>query len=81
MSWLQLSPFDMTLIEHEDSVIHTGESQSSEIPVIAHFITHRNPGPFTTRRSYDSDDNQHLSFIPGARFHGGSHPHLVNEFF
>lgn len=34
---------------------------------------------FTTAGVYDSDDNQHLSFIQGAG-HGGSHPHLVNEF-
>lgn len=35
--------------------------------------------PFTTAGVYDGDDNQHLSFIQGSG-HGGSHPHLVNEF-
>ena len=28
---------------------------------------------------YDEDENQHLSFTQGGG-HGGSHPHLVNEF-
>lgn len=34
---------------------------------------------FTTHCVYDSEDNQHLSFIQGSG-HGGSHPHLVHEF-
>jgi len=34
---------------------------------------------FTQQGVYDSDDNQHLSFIQGSG-HGGSHPHLVHEF-
>ena len=33
---------------------------------------------FTTRGVYD-DKHAHLSFIQGGG-HGGSHPHLVNEF-
>lgn len=71
--------FEWTLIEHEDSVIHTGETpERVKVPDYAHLL----PGEirsFTQAGVYDSDDNQHLSFIQGAG-HGGSHPHLVHEF-
>jgi hypothetical protein len=71
--------FEWTLIEHEDSVIHTGEKpERVKIPDYAHLL----PEPiqsFTTGGVYDAESNQHLSFIQGAG-HGGSHPHLVHEF-
>lgn len=71
--------FEWTLIEHEDSVVHTGEKpERVKIPDYAHLL----PEPiqsFTTGGVYDAESNQHLSFIQGAG-HGGSHPHLVNEF-
>ena len=71
--------FEWTLIEHEDSVIHTGETpERVKIPDYAHLLPDE-IAPFTTHGVYDSDDNQHLSFIQGAG-HGGSHPHLVHEF-
>lgn len=71
--------FEWTLIEHEESVIHTGEEPSKvKIPDYAHLLP-KEIQPFTTEGVYDSDDNQHLSFIQGAG-HGGSHPHLVHEF-
>ncbi|WP_299535855.1 Gfo/Idh/MocA family oxidoreductase [Ulvibacterium sp.] len=71
--------FEWTLIEHEDSVIHTGETpERVKIPDYAHLLPEE-IAPFTTAGVYDSDDNQHLSFIQGAG-HGGSHPHLVHEF-
>ncbi|MCR9016163.1 Gfo/Idh/MocA family protein [Aquiflexum gelatinilyticum] len=71
--------FEWTLIEHEDSVIHTGEvPERVKIPDYAHLLP-KEIASFTTAGVYDSDDNQHLSFIQGAG-HGGSHPHLVNEF-
>jgi len=71
--------FEWTLIEHEDSVIHTGESpERVKIPDYAHLLP-TEIQEFTTGGVYDSGDNQHLSFIQGAG-HGGSHPHLVNEF-
>lgn len=71
--------FEWTLIEHEPSVIHTGETpERVTIPDYAHLLPEEIQ-PFTTAGVYDSDDNQHLSFIQGAG-HGGSHPHLVNEF-
>lgn len=71
--------FEWTQIEHEDSVIHTGEEPSRiKIPDYAHLLP-KEIQHFTTAGVYDSDDNQHLSFIQGAG-HGGSHPHLVHEF-
>ena len=71
--------FEWTQIEHEDSVIHTGETpERVKIPDYAHLLP-KEIQSFTTAGVYDSDDNQHLSFIQGAG-HGGSHPHLVHEF-
>jgi predicted dehydrogenase len=71
--------FEWTLIEHEESIIHTGEIPSRvKIPDYAHLLPQEIQS-FTTAGVYDSDDNQHLSFIQGAG-HGGSHPHLVHEF-
>ena len=71
--------FEWTLIEHEDSVIHTGENpERVKIPDYAHLLP-ESIQSFTTGGVYDAESNQHLSFIQGAG-HGGSHPHLVNEF-
>lgn len=71
--------FEWTLIEHEPSVIHTGEvPERVTIPDYAHLLP-KEIASFTTAGVYDTDDNQHLSFIQGAG-HGGSHPHLVHEF-
>lgn len=71
--------FEWTLIEHEDSVIHTGEvPKRVKIPDYAHLLP-AEIASFTTEGVYDTDDNQHLSFIQGSG-HGGSHPHLVHEF-
>jgi predicted dehydrogenase len=71
--------FEWTLIEHEDSVIHTGEiPERVKIPDYAHLLPHE-IASFTTEGVYDTGDNQHLSFIQGAG-HGGSHPHLIHEF-
>ena len=71
--------FEWTLIEHEDSVIHTGEvPERVKIPDYAHLLP-AEIASFTQQGVYDADDNQHLSFIQGSG-HGGSHPHLVHEF-
>ena len=71
--------FEWTLIEHEDSVIHTGEvPEKVKIPDYAHYLPEEIQS-FTMQGVYNSDENQHLSFIQGSG-HGGSHPHLVNEF-
>ena len=76
--------FEWPLIEGEDPVIHTAKKPEPEIPErvkvpdYAHLLPEEIQA-FTTGGVYDSDDNQHLSFTQGAG-HGGSHPHLANEF-
>ncbi len=71
--------FEWTLIEHEQSVIHTGEiPEKVTIPDYAHLLP-KEIQAFTSGGVYDANSNQHLSFIQGSG-HGGSHPHLVNEF-
>ena len=76
--------FEWPLIEGEDPVIHTAKKPEPEIParVKVPDYAHLLPEPiqrYTTQGVYDSDDKQHLSFTQGAG-HGGSHPHLANEF-
>lgn len=67
------------LIEHDDSVLHTGEVPSKvKIPDYAQLLP-KEIQHFTTQGVYDLEENKHLSFIQGSG-HGGSHPHLVNEF-
>jgi hypothetical protein len=72
------SAFEWTQIEDEDPVIHVGEKPSrAKVPDYAALL----PAPiqrFTTKGVYDAE-HAHLSFIQGGG-HGGSHPHLVNEF-
>jgi predicted dehydrogenase len=71
--------FEWTLIEHEPSIIPTGEKpEKVTIPDYAHLLPEEIRA-FTTGGVYDANSNQHLSFIQGSG-HGGSHPHLVNEF-
>jgi predicted dehydrogenase len=71
--------FEWTLVEHEQSVVHTGEvPERVTIPDYAHLLPEAIQC-FTTGGVYDGDNNQHLSFIQGSG-HGGSHPHLVHEF-
>lgn len=71
--------FEWTLIEEEESVIHTGEiPEKVKIPDYA-FLLPSEIQSFTTGGVYDASNNQHLSFVQGAG-HGGSHPHLVHEF-
>ncbi|MCO6450205.1 MAG: Gfo/Idh/MocA family oxidoreductase [Caldilineales bacterium] len=72
--------FEWALIEDEEHVIHTAKKPEPEIPerVSVPDYAHLLPAeiqPFTTT----IQDAEHLSFIQGAG-HGGSHPHLVNEF-
>ena len=72
--------FEWTLVEGEPHVLHTAKkpeheiASKIEIPDFAHLL----PEPIRkfTRSIQDAD---HLSFIQGGG-HGGSHPHLVNEF-
>ena len=72
--------FEWQLITDENPVLHTAKkpepeiAERVEVPDYAHVL----PEPIRkfTQRVADED---HLSFIQGGG-HGGSHPHLVNEF-
>jgi predicted dehydrogenase len=72
--------FEWTLVEGEQHIMHTAKRPEPEIaerveaPDFAHLLPEE-IRPFT--RSIV--DAAHLSFLQGSG-HGGSHPHLVNEF-
>ena len=72
--------FEWTLVEGEPHIMHTAKRPEPEIPErvevpdFAHLLPEE-IRPFT--RSIV--DAEHLSFLQGSG-HGGSHPHLVNEF-
>jgi predicted dehydrogenase len=71
--------FEWTQIEHEDHVVHIGETPTRvKVPDYAHLLP-KEIAPFTQGGVYDANSNQHLSFIQGAG-HGGSHPHLAHHF-
>lgn len=72
--------FEWSLVEGEPHVIHTAKkpeheiASKIEIPDFAHLL------PKEIQQFTQSiQDADHLSFIQGGG-HGGSHPHLVNEF-
>ncbi|HXE62058.1 MAG TPA: Gfo/Idh/MocA family oxidoreductase [Bryobacteraceae bacterium] len=70
--------FEWTLIENEPCIVHHGEKpEKVTIPDYAHLLP-KEIQRFTTKGVYD-EGNAHLSFTQGGG-HGGSHPHLVNEF-
>jgi predicted dehydrogenase len=76
--------FEWTLVEHEPHILHTAKLPEQEIPkkVKVPDFAKRLPKSirqFTTKGVYDLAKKTHLSFTQGAG-HGGSHPHLVNEF-
>ncbi|HEV3166098.1 MAG TPA: Gfo/Idh/MocA family oxidoreductase, partial [Isosphaeraceae bacterium] len=76
--------FEWQQVENEDPVIHTKGLPEPEIPkrVKVPDYGHLLPQPiqrFTTTGVYNTDDEQHLSFVQGGG-HGGSHPHLVHAF-
>jgi predicted dehydrogenase len=72
--------FEWTLVEGEPHVLHTAKKPEHEIashvtvPDYAHLLPEATR-PFTKT----IQDAEHLSFIQGGG-HGGSHPHMVNEF-
>jgi predicted dehydrogenase len=72
--------FEWTLVEGEEHVLHTAKKPEPEIPqrVSVPDYAHLLPEPI---RKFTSSiqDADHLSFIQGGG-HGGSHPHMVNEF-
>jgi predicted dehydrogenase len=72
--------FEWTLVEGQPHILHTARRPEPEIPttVTAPDYAHLLPEPIR-RYTRSIQDTEHLSFIQGAG-HGGSHPHLVNEF-
>ncbi|MFO0789809.1 MAG: Gfo/Idh/MocA family oxidoreductase [Pirellulales bacterium] len=72
--------FEWTLVEGESHILHTAKrpepeiAERVEVPDFAHLLP-KEIQQFT--RSIV--DAEHLSFVQGGG-HGGSHPHLVNEF-
>ena len=71
--------FEWQRIEKEDPVVFVGEAAGRiNVPDYAGLLPEEIRS-FTTKGVYDSDENQHLSFIQGSG-HGGSHPHMVHEF-
>ncbi|MBW8887129.1 MAG: Gfo/Idh/MocA family oxidoreductase [Fibrobacteres bacterium] len=75
--------FEWPLVEGEPPVIHTAKKPEHEIPAKVTVPDYARLLPkeiqsFTTKGVY-GDEETHLSFVQGAG-HGGSHPHLVNEF-
>jgi len=71
--------FEWQQLEGENPVIYTGEAAERVfIPDYAHLLP-EGIRKYTQEGIYDSNENQHLSFKQGNG-HGGSHPHLANEF-
>ena len=76
--------FEWSLIEHEAHVLHTAKKPEPKIPQKIKVPDYAKRLPkgiqkFTTKGVYDLGKKTHLSFTQGAG-HGGSHPHLANEF-
>jgi len=72
--------FEWTLTEGEKHVLHTAKKPESDIPELVEVpdFSHLLPEEIRLFTS-DIQDADHLSFIQGGG-HGGSHPHLANEF-
>ncbi len=72
--------FEWALVEGEPHVLHTAKKPEPEIPspVEVPDFAHLLPEPIRPFTK-SIQDSEHLSFIQGGG-HGGSHPHLVNEF-
>jgi predicted dehydrogenase len=72
------------LVEHEPLILHTAKLPEPKIPqpIKCPDFAKRLPkgiAKYTTQGVYDSSKKTHLSFTQGSG-HGGSHPHLANEF-
>jgi predicted dehydrogenase len=72
--------FEWSLVEGEPHILHTAKlpepqiASKVEVPDYAHLLP-----PEVRQFTRSIQDADHLSFIQGGG-HGGSHPHLVNEF-
>ena len=72
--------FEWTLIENEPHVIHTAKKPEAEIPEKVTVPDYANLLPAEIQKFTQSiEDSDHRSFVQGGG-HGGSHPHMVNEF-
>ena len=72
--------FEWTLVEGEQHIIHTAKKPEDEIPQRVEVPDYAHLLPAEIQAFTQSiEDADHLSFIQGGG-HGGSHPHLVNEF-
>jgi len=72
--------FEWTLVEGEEHVLHTAKKPEPEIPSKVTVPDYAHLLPEAIQKFTQSiEDADHLSFIQGGG-HGGSHPHLVNEF-
>ena len=72
--------FEWTLVEGEPSILHVAKRPEAEIPekVDITDFAHLLPEPIQ-KFTQSIEDADHLSFVQGGG-HGGSHPHMVNEF-
>ena len=72
--------FEWTLVEGEPSILHVAKRPEAEIPekVDIPDYAHLLPEPIQ-KFTQTIEDADHLSFVQGGG-HGGSHPHMVNEF-
>ena len=74
--------FEWTLVENEPHVLHTAKKPEPEIPekIEVPDYAYLLPEPIRRfTRPQEIHDAEHLSFLQGGG-HGGSHPHLANEF-
>jgi len=74
--------FEWTLIENEPHVLHTAKKPEAEIAEKIEVTDFAHLLPESIQKftlPAEIHDSQHLSFIQGGG-HGGSHPHMVNEF-
>jgi predicted dehydrogenase len=74
--------FEWTLVENSPHVMHTAKKPEPEIPELIQVPDYAHLLPEEIRRftlPQEIHDSEHLSFLQGGG-HGGSHPHLVNEF-
>ena len=72
--------FEWTLVEGEEHVLHTAKKPEPEIPSRVAIPDYAHLLPEEIRAFTQTiEDADHLSFVQGGG-HGGSHPHLVNEF-
>jgi predicted dehydrogenase len=72
--------FEWSLVEGEEHVLHTAKKPEHEIPSKVTVPDYAHLLPAEIQKFTQSiEDADHLSFVQGGG-HGGSHPHMVNEF-